>query len=171
MLLQNGQVVVSERQVGPDTAAAAANDIETWLICDGNTDTLSNVPGSKSEEFVSKLPSPIKASYRMELFAVISSIFSEKEEGLSGDKHRGHPILHINLPKDPSLLSEYQWHCFNDFQVTIEAESEEAAKAKFTNTPLEQLGSYKFGSFYKTFRGIKLDEFDPRFYKDEDKVR
>ena len=28
-----------------------------------------------------------------------------------------------------------------DFQVTIEAESEEAAKAKFTNTPLEQLGS------------------------------
>ena len=36
-----------------------------------------------------------------------------------------------------------------DFQVTIEAESEEAAKAKFTNTPLEQLGSYKFGSFYK----------------------
>ena len=58
-----------------------------------------------------------------------------------------------------------------DFQVTIEAESEEAAKAKFTNTPLEQLGSYKYGSFYKTFRGIKLDEFDPRFYKDEDKVR
>ena len=45
------------------------------------------------------------------------------------------------------------------------------AKAKFTNTPLEQLGTYKFGSFYKTFRGIKLDEFDPRFYKDEDKVR
>ena len=85
MLLQNGQVVVSERQVGPDTAAAAAaaaNDIETWLICDGNTDTLSNVPGSKSEEFVSKLPSPIKTSYRMELLAVISSIFSEKEEGL-----------------------------------------------------------------------------------------
>ena len=58
-----------------------------------------------------------------------------------------------------------------DFQVTIEAESEEAAKAKFTNTPLEQLGSYKFGSFYKTFRGIKLDEFDTRFYKEEDKVR
>ena len=58
-----------------------------------------------------------------------------------------------------------------DFQVTIEAESEEAANAKFTNTPLEQLGTYKFGSFYKTFRGIKLDEFDPRFNKDEDKVR
>ena len=58
-----------------------------------------------------------------------------------------------------------------DFQVTIEAESEEEAKAKFTSTPLEQLGSYKFGSFYKTFRGKKLDEFDPRFYKDEDKVR
>ena len=35
-----------------------------------------------------------------------------------------------------------------DFQVTIEAESEEEAKAKFTSTPLEQLGSYKFGSFY-----------------------
>lgn len=58
-----------------------------------------------------------------------------------------------------------------DFQVTIEAESEEEAKAKFVNTPLEKLGGYEFSSFYKTFRGIKLDEFDPRFYKDDDKVR
>ena len=58
-------------------------------------------------------------------------------------------------------------------QAAMEAQrqKEEEAKAKFTSTPLEQLGSYKFGSFYKTFRGIKLDEFDPRFYKDEDKVR
>tara|TARA_B100001057_G_scaffold54978_1_gene48858 strand:- start:427 stop:639 length:213 start_codon:yes stop_codon:yes gene_type:complete len=58
-----------------------------------------------------------------------------------------------------------------DFQVTIEAESEEEAKAKFTSTPLEKLGDYQFKSFYKTFRSIKLDEFDPRFYKDDNKVK
>ena len=39
-----------------------------------------------------------------------------------------------------------------DFQVTIEAESEEEAKAKFTSTPLEKFGDYQFKSFYKTFR-------------------
>ena len=58
-----------------------------------------------------------------------------------------------------------------DFQVTIEAESEEEAKAKFVSTPLEKLGGYQFNSFYKTFRGIKLDEFDPRFYKDDNKTK
>ena len=58
-----------------------------------------------------------------------------------------------------------------DFQVTIEAESEEEAKAKFTSTQLEKLGDYQFKSFYKTFRNIKLDEFDPRFYKDDEKVK
>jgi|TARA_B100000085_G_C18141432_1_gene349550 hypothetical protein len=58
-----------------------------------------------------------------------------------------------------------------DFQVAIEAESEEEAKAKFTSTPLEKLGDYQFKSFYKTFRSIKLDEFDPRFYKDDGKVK
>ena len=36
-----------------------------------------------------------------------------------------------------------------DFKVTIEAESEEEAKAKFTSTPLEKLGDYQFKSFYK----------------------
>ena len=44
-----------------------------------------------------------------------------------------------------------------DFQVTIEAESEEEAKAKFTSTPLEKFGDYQFKSFYKTVRNIKLD--------------
>ena len=58
-----------------------------------------------------------------------------------------------------------------DFQVTIEAESEEEAKAKFTSTPLEKFGDYQFKSFYKTFRNINLDEFDPRFYKDDGKVK
>ena len=36
-----------------------------------------------------------------------------------------------------------------DFQVTIEAESEEAAKAKFTNTPLEQLGAINLAHFIR----------------------
>ena len=58
-----------------------------------------------------------------------------------------------------------------DFKVTIEAESEEEAKAKFTSTHLEKLGDYQFKSFYKTFRNIQLDEFDPRFYKDDGKVK
>jgi hypothetical protein len=40
-----------------------------------------------------------------------------------------------------------------DFKVTIEAESEEEAKAKFTSTPLEKLEDY------------------PRFYKDYGKVK
>ena len=44
-----------------------------------------------------------------------------------------------------------------DFKVTIEAESEEEAKAKFTSTPLEKLGDYQFKSFYKTFRNVHLD--------------
>ena len=33
-----------------------------------------------------------------------------------------------------------------DFQVSIEAESEEEAKAKFVSTPLEKLGGYQFNS-------------------------
>ncbi len=36
-----------------------------------------------------------------------------------------------------------------DFQVTIEAESEEEAKAKFTSTPLEKLGDYHSNLFIK----------------------
>ena len=57
------------------------------------------------------------------------------------------------------------------YKTWIEAESEEEAKAKFTSTPLEKFGDYQFKSFYKTFRNIKLDEFDPRFYKDDGKVK
>ena len=52
-----------------------------------------------------------------------------------------------------------------DFQVTIEAESEEEAKAKFTLPPLEKFGDYQFKSFYKTFRNIKLDELILVFIK------
>ena len=58
-----------------------------------------------------------------------------------------------------------------DFQVTIEAESEEEAKAKFTSTPLEKFGDYQFKSPSLAIKDVVLNEFDPRFYKDDGKVK
>ena len=50
------------------------------------------------------------------------------------------------------------------------AGSEEEAKKIFTTTPLENLKQKAFKSFYKKFNSIKLDEHDPRFYKDDGKL-
>lgn len=57
-----------------------------------------------------------------------------------------------------------------DFDVSVEANSEEEAKKIFTSTPLENLKQKAFKSFYKKFNSIKLDEHDPRFYKDDGKL-
>jgi hypothetical protein len=54
--------------------------------------------------------------------------------------------------------------------VSVEANSEEEAKKIFTTTPLENLKQKAFKSFYKKFNSIKLDEHDPRFYKDDGKL-
>ena len=135
ILLENGHVVVSEHQ-GSDshcTSNKKENGAETnispsptssaWLICDGATEISSDVPASEKPDFLSNLPSPVAHTYRMGLFAIISSIFTEKEEGISGDKHKGHPIIHMKLPQDPCQpsTSDHKWHCFNDFQVTYES--------------------------------------------------
>ena len=119
LLLENGQVVVSEFQTSPSDAtnqssnsssSSSESPTSVWLVCDGSVEMMSNVPASEMDDFVAKLPSPIAKSYRLGLFAVISSIFTEKEEGISGDKHKGHPIIHMKLPQDPSKSSsEMKW--------------------------------------------------------------
>jgi hypothetical protein len=57
-----------------------------------------------------------------------------------------------------------------DFDVSVEANSEEEAKNIFTSTPLENLEQKAFKSFYKKLNSIKLDEHDPRFYEDDGKI-
>ena len=123
ILLQNGQVIVSELQENPNIDESHDTPKNsTWLLCDGVVEEFSDVPASEKKEFLSKLSSPVASTHRMGLVTVISSIFSEKEEGISGDKHKGHPILHMKLPEDPSSSqSRHEWHCFNDFQVTKES--------------------------------------------------
>ena len=58
-----------------------------------------------------------------------------------------------------------------DFDVSVEADSEEEAKKIFTSTPLENLEQKAFKAFYKKFNSIKLDEHDPRFYKYDEKTK
>ncbi len=59
-----------------------------------------------------------------------------------------------------------------DFEVEVEANSAETAKKMLIDTPFEKLtNGCDFSQPSLAIKDVVLNEFDPRFYKDDNKVR
>ena len=59
-----------------------------------------------------------------------------------------------------------------EFEVEVEAHSAESAKKQLIDTPFEKLTQgCDFSQPALAINDVVLNEFDPRFYKDDNKVR
>jgi hypothetical protein len=59
-----------------------------------------------------------------------------------------------------------------DFEVEVEATSAESAKKQLIETPFEKLTQgCDFSQPSLAINDVVLNEFDPRFYKDDNKLR
>lgn len=59
-----------------------------------------------------------------------------------------------------------------DFEIEVEANSAESAKKQLIETPFEKLTQgCDFSQPSLAINDVVLNEFDPRFYKDDNKLR